>query len=99
MKPIEMVALDLYFANFNYVAELAQLGAGAVTYTVIGNSEEVVEVIDVSGLAANIVQDWAAYETAIQDYFGFDVTLNDQLMACGIETVGVAGFEFAVGGW
>jgi hypothetical protein len=96
MNAIVILALDLFFAGHGYVTELAALGAGAVTMSVSGAEQAV---LDVSGLAAIVTQDWIQFESQIETHFGFDPNLNDILILNGIQAVNVNGFDFQVGGW
>ena len=93
LSAIEIVALDLYFSNLPYVQELAALGPDSVTLSTSNG-----ETVDVSGLAAVVNADWAQFESQIQAYFGFDPSLNDQLLG-RVDTVTIQGIDFAVGGW
>ena len=95
LSAIEIVALDFFFANQDYVSELAQLAPGDVTLTVFSDR---LETVDVSGLAAVVNADWLAFESQVQAYFGFSPDLNDQLLG-RVDTVTIQGVDFAVGGW
>lgn len=99
MNAAEIIALDFFFANVGYVTELAALGAGAVTAKIWDEQAQTMTEFDYSGLAAVAAQNWAGFEAAVQEHFGIDPTLNDDLMAAKVETVTLAGVDFQVGGW
>lgn len=99
MNAIEIIALELFFANLGYVTELGNLGAGAVTANIWDEASQTMTEFDYSGLAAIVAQDWVGFENQVQAHFGIDPTLNDALQHAGAEIVVIGGVDFQVGGW